>query len=100
MTAPHTESDDCAILAAHDQRLLNAGLSLDAAVRAFKAKARREFLDRLVNAAIGYHDEYVAGLERVAGKPEGSFERLRPPAVEAWEDGPRPRPQNDFGRGP
>jgi hypothetical protein len=102
MTAPHVESDDTAILAAHDKRLANAGMSLDAAVCAFKAKARREFLDRLVNAAIGYHDEYVAGLERLNGKPPGSFERIseetvRAAAGPAWDG--EFRPQNDFGRG-
>jgi hypothetical protein len=90
MTAPHVESDDTAILAAHDKRLANAGMSLDAAVRAFKAKARREFLDRLLNAAIGYHDEYVAGLERANGRAPGAFGRVdenlrRAEAVaEAW----------------
>lgn len=90
MTAPHVASDDTAILAAHDHRLANAGMSLDAAVRAFKAKARREHLERVIQALKGYHDEYVAGLERTAGREPGSFGR-----VEVWEDGPRP--QNDFG---
>jgi hypothetical protein len=168
----HVPSDDRAILAAHDQRLWNAGVSLDRAVAAFKLKARREFLERVIQALKGYHDEYVAGLERKEGREPGSFGRIdedlrraeavaeawagidgkadefalcranrdcddtmghyggyvaearelirrieargytvtaltaepyppqiRPPAVEPWEDGPRPRPQNDFGRG-
>jgi hypothetical protein len=76
VTDAHIPSDDTAILAAHERRFAAAQMSFFAAARVCRDRPTRWNIERVKNAMRGLSDEYLAGLERKAGRDPGSYGRL------------------------